>query len=78
MVNIVRMMIIRTRFIDAALARAIAGGATQVVILGAGFDATRTAAGMLEQVRVFEVDRPATQALKRERVSDVLGGCRRI
>ena len=37
-VSNVRMMTIRTRFIDAALERAIAGGATQVVILGAGFD----------------------------------------
>src|SRR5215468_3807924 len=37
-VSVVRMMIIRTRFIDDALERAIRGGATQVVILGAGFD----------------------------------------
>ena len=34
----VRMMTVRTRFIDEALERAIANGATQVVILGAGFD----------------------------------------
>src|SRR6476661_6586227 len=37
-VNTVRMMMIRTRFIDAALERAIADGATQLIILGAGFD----------------------------------------
>ncbi len=37
-VSNVRMMTIRTRFIDDALERAIAGGATQVVILGAGFE----------------------------------------
>src|SRR4030095_17017440 len=37
-VSNVRMMTVRTRFIDEALARAIAGGATQVLILGAGFD----------------------------------------
>lgn len=73
-VNIVRLMTIRTRFIDQALERAIAGGATQVVILGAGFDShAYRCQELLAHVRVFEVDRPATQALKRERVNDVLG-----
>jgi methyltransferase (TIGR00027 family) len=73
-VNIVRLMMIRTRFIDAALERAVAGGITQLVILGAGFDSHayrfRT---LLERVRVFEVDRAATQALKRERVRLAIG-----
>jgi methyltransferase (TIGR00027 family) len=73
--NIVRMMIIRTRFIDEALARAIVDGATQVVILGAGFDShAYRCQELLAPVRVFEVDRPATQALKKQRVNDVLGG----
>jgi len=74
-VNIVRTMTVRTRFIDEALARAIAGGATQVVILGAGFDShAYRFQELLAPVRVFEVDRPATQTLKRQRVHDVLGG----
>jgi methyltransferase (TIGR00027 family) len=74
-VSIVRMMIIRTRFIDEALARAIAGGATQVVILGAGLDShAYRCQELLAHVRVFEVDRPATQALKKQRVNEVLGG----
>ena len=61
-VNIVRMMTIRTRFIDDALSRAIAGGATQVVILGAGFDShAYRFQELLAPVRVFEVDRPVTQ-----------------
>jgi methyltransferase (TIGR00027 family) len=73
-VNIVRVMMIRTRFIDEALTRAVAAGATQLVILGAGFDthAYRCRA-LLEGVRVFEVDRAATQALKRERVLAAIG-----
>jgi methyltransferase (TIGR00027 family) len=73
-VNIVRAMMVRTRFIDEALDRAVAGGVTQLVILGAGFDthAYRCRA-LLERVRVFEVDRPATQALKRERVLAAVG-----
>jgi methyltransferase (TIGR00027 family) len=73
--NIVRAMLIRTRFIDDALARAIADGTTQVVILGAGFDShAYRCQPLLSHVRVFEVDRPMTQALKKERVSAVLGG----
>lgn len=74
-VNIVRLMTVRTRFIDEALERAIAGGATQVVILGAGFDShAYRCQGLLAHARVFEVDRPATQAMKKQRVSKVLGG----
>jgi methyltransferase (TIGR00027 family) len=73
-VSVVRMMMIRTKFVDDALRRAVESGATQVVILGAGFDshAYRFEA-LLDGVRVFEVDRPATQAMKRQRVREVLG-----
>ena len=74
-VSIVRAMLVRTRFIDEALARAISDGATQVAILGAGFDShAYRCQEMLAGARVFEVDRPATQALKRQRVDEVLGG----
>jgi len=74
-ISTVRMMTIRTRFIDEALKRAIEGGATQVVILGAGFDShAYRCQELLAPVKVFEVDRPATQALKKQRVNDVLGG----
>ena len=74
-VSNVRMMTVRTRFIDEALERAITGGATQVVILGAGFDSHGyRCQELLAAARVFEVDRPATQALKKKRVNDVLGG----
>jgi methyltransferase (TIGR00027 family) len=71
----VRFMTVRTRFIDGALERAIAEGATQVVILGAGFDShAYRFQSLLANARVFEVDRPATQALKRRRVDEALGG----
>jgi methyltransferase (TIGR00027 family) len=74
-VSTVRMMLVRTRFIDEALARAVAGGATHLVILGAGFDShAYRCQELLASVRVFEVDRPATQAFKKQRVRDVLGG----
>ena len=70
----VRMMIVRTRFIDEALERAVAGGATQVVILGAGFDShAYRCLDLLAHARIFEVDRHATQAVKKQRVNEVLG-----
>ena len=74
-VSNVRMMIIRTRFIDDALARAVADGATQVAVLGAGFDShAYRCQELLKSTRIFEIDRPATQALKRQRVNEALGG----
>jgi methyltransferase (TIGR00027 family) len=53
---------------------AVAGGATQAVILGAGFD-TRAyrLSDFLKDVRVFEVDQPATQQLKIRRVREATG-----
>ncbi len=71
----VRAMTERTRFIDAALARAIASGVTQVLILGAGFDSRAyRLRELLAGARIFEVDRPATSAFKRRRVDAALGG----
>jgi len=74
-VSTVRMMMVRTRFIDDALERAVASGASHVVILGAGFDShAYRCQPLLADVRVFEVDRPETQAFKRQRVQEALGG----
>ena len=60
----------RTRFAEDAAATAVAAGARQLVVLGAGLDTfayrhPHQAAGL----RVFEVDHPATQAWKRERLA---------
>jgi methyltransferase (TIGR00027 family) len=54
----------RSRYAEDALARAAGAGVTQYVILGAGLDsfAYRDGAG---RVRVFEVDHPASQQVKR-------------
>jgi methyltransferase (TIGR00027 family) len=72
--GIVVMMQVRTRYIDEKLAHALQNGASQVVILGAGFD-TRPyrLEELLKGKRVFEVDSPPTQARKRQRVEAVLG-----
>jgi methyltransferase (TIGR00027 family) len=61
---------VRTRFAEDALTAAIARGVRQLVVLGAGLDtyAYRTALG--ENLRVFEVDHPATQAWKRQRLAE--------
>lgn len=60
----------RGRYAEDALAAAVGRGTRQYVVLGAGLDtyAYRHAGS---DVRVFEVDHPATQAWKRARLADV-------
>jgi methyltransferase (TIGR00027 family) len=57
----------RSRFSEAALAASVARGVRQIVILGAGLD-TFSLRNPHPGIRVFEVDHPATQAWKRERL----------
>lgn len=72
--GLVRAMTVRTRFIDEALQRAVAAGARQVLVIGAGFDSHAYRCGeLLAGVRVFELDRPATLEFKRRRVEAVTG-----
>ena len=61
----------RTRFFDRAVVEAIDGGVRQVVLGAAGYDG-RAFRYAKPGVRWFEVDRPATQRDKRERL-DRLG-----
>jgi len=56
----------RTRYIDDALRAAVAAGTEQVVILGAGYDSRAYRLPELRGVRVFEVDHPDTQSVKRQ------------
>jgi methyltransferase (TIGR00027 family) len=58
----------RTRFAEDALATAVRNGTRQLVVLGAGLD-TFAYRNPWPQLRVFEVDHPDTQALKRERLA---------
>lgn len=55
----------RSRYAEDQLAQAVSRGAKQYVILGAGLD-TFAYRSPFPDVRVFEVDHPATQAWKRE------------
>jgi methyltransferase (TIGR00027 family) len=57
----------RSRFAEDALANAHARGVRQAVVLGAGLD-TFGLRNPYPDLRVFEVDHPATQAWKRERL----------
>lgn len=56
----------RVRFLDESVRSAVSDGATQLVILAAGLD-TRCGRlrDVLKDVRVFEVDLPESQAVKR-------------
>ncbi len=69
-----RMMLVRTKFIDSRLEAAVRHGATQVVILGAGYDSRAyRLTELLRDVQIFEVDQPATQQMKITRVRKALG-----
>src|SRR5579871_2748016 len=66
----IRLFIVsRSRFSEETLASCVARGARQVVVLGAGLD-TFSLRNPFAQVRVFEVDFPATQGWKRERLRE--------
>jgi len=60
---------VRSRIAEDTLARAVAAGVRQYVILGAGLD-TFAYRNPYASLRVFEVDYPATQAWKRERLAE--------
>jgi methyltransferase (TIGR00027 family) len=66
--------IARTQLIDDALIDALRRGFGQVVILGAGFDCRAYRIRDIERTRVFEVDHPATLAVKRDLLKRKLGG----
>jgi methyltransferase (TIGR00027 family) len=69
------LMLVRTRFIDERMERAIRSGATQLVILGAGFDTrAHRFRELLKDTTVIEIDYGATQEYKKRRVEEALGG----
>ena len=61
----------RSRIAEDALSRAVERGVRQIVILGAGLDtfALRNPHS-LRHIRIYEVDHPATQAWKLERLAE--------
>ena len=63
------LLALRTMAIDAAVRDAVAAGARQLVILGAGLDGRAFRMPELAGIDVFEVDHPDTQAAKRARAA---------
>lgn len=62
----------RSRYAEDMLENAIKLGVKQYVILGAGFDTFAfRKPEMLNKIKVFEVDYPATQELKLERIKEI-------
>jgi methyltransferase (TIGR00027 family) len=61
--------VMRSRFAEDELALAVGRGVRQYVVLGAGFD-TFAYRNPFPELRVFEVDHPDTQAIKRQRLAD--------
>jgi methyltransferase (TIGR00027 family) len=56
----------RSRMSEEALTEAVDHGATQLVVLGAGFDTLAYRTPLAGRLRIFEVDFPATQLRKRD------------
>ncbi|MBV1701506.1 MAG: class I SAM-dependent methyltransferase [Hyphomicrobiales bacterium] len=64
-------VVVRSRFAEDELARAVAAGVRQYVILGAGLDTFAYRNPHVgSALRVFEVDHPSTQAWKRQLLAD--------
>lgn len=68
-------IILRARYAEDRLMDAVSAGIGQYVILGAGLDSfSMRQDGLLDKLRIFELDHPATQAMKRDKVASVFGG----
>lgn len=65
--------VVRTRVIDDQVRNAIRGGARQLVLLGAGLDSRGHRLDEAKEITVFEVDHPATQQMKNQRLAAYKG-----
>ncbi len=65
--------VVRTRMIDDLVGEAIRAGARQLVLLGAGFDSRAYRLRETNGIAAFEVDHPATQRAKRQRLKPRFG-----
>lgn len=66
-------IIARVRYFDDIVKSSIGDGLEQLVILGAGYDTRAYRIEGLKNVRVFEVDQPATQKRKVEKIKEIFG-----
>jgi len=63
----------RVRFFDDFVKKSIDEGIEQLVILGAGYDSRAYRIEGLEKIKTFEVDHPATQNIKMEKIKMIFG-----
>ena len=66
-------VVARTRYMDDYLSECLKDGIEQLVIMGAGFDSRPYRFDDLKKIKVFEIDHPATQLRKKEKVKDIFG-----
>jgi methyltransferase (TIGR00027 family) len=66
-------LVARVRFFDDFVNKSIDESIQQLVILGAGYDSRAYRIEGLRNVMVFEVDHPATQAVKRQNIERIFG-----
>jgi methyltransferase (TIGR00027 family) len=71
--GVMGFLAVRERHIDEFLQRNLIEGVQQVVILGTGLDARAYRFDELKSIRVFEVDHPASQASKSDKVRRIFG-----
>jgi methyltransferase (TIGR00027 family) len=72
--GVIGFLVARCRYIDDTLQTCLETGLDQLVILGAGLDSRAyRIEGLKGRVGVFEVDHPATQAVKRAKLARLFG-----
>ncbi len=72
--GVMGFLTVRERYIDDYLQQCLDDGIRQLVILGAGYDCRAYRfEGIKGQVKVYEVDHPATQQVKMARLQEILG-----
>lgn len=64
-------IVARVRFFDDIVKSSISNGLEQLVILGAGYDTRAYRIEGLNKTMVFEVDHPATQSIKIEKIMEI-------
>lgn len=64
-------IVARVRFIDDTLKSSIRNGLEQVVILGAGYDTRPYRIGGMDKIKVFEIDHPSTQKIKKDKIKEI-------
>jgi len=63
----------RCRYFDDFTKRSMEEGISQLVILGAGYDSRAFRIEGLKRIKIFEVDHPATQSVKIDKIKKVFG-----